>query len=167
MYESEACSLAEQGDFVGAVRCFKKAVAVLTTADPGSSHVFEMMAQCMMEIGDSDEAVIAASKAITIDPQVPNSQIVVYLYLQADKALCGECSFSSAVAWRFPHPGQGSKEQRGVPKGIAFLLHLPGNLHKSLFHLKGSPAQNACQSLLFAVHATFEIHLCRNEDRAA
>ena len=66
--ESEGCSLAEEGDFKGAIQCFEKAVA----DEPGqtAAHIYEMMAQCMMEIGLNEEAVVAASKATDCEPQV-------------------------------------------------------------------------------------------------
>ncbi len=66
--ESEGCSLAEKGDFTGAIRCFKKVVA--DEEGQSHAHIYEMMAQCMMENGENEEAVVAASSATQCDPQV-------------------------------------------------------------------------------------------------
>lgn len=66
--EGEGCSLAEEGDLRGAIQCFKKAVA--DERGQNNAHTYEMMAQCMMEIGLNEEAVVAASKATDCEPEV-------------------------------------------------------------------------------------------------
>lgn len=66
--ESEGCMLAEEGDFHGAIRCFRKAVN--DTEGQSKARMYEMMAQCMMECGSNEEAVVAASRATVCDSQV-------------------------------------------------------------------------------------------------
>ncbi|BDA41071.1 probable protein N-lysine methyltransferase METTL21A at C-terminar half [Coccomyxa sp. Obi] len=66
-FESEGCKLAEEGDFQGAIRCFRKAVS--DTEGQSKARIYEMMAQCMMESGSNEEAVVAASRATVCDPQ--------------------------------------------------------------------------------------------------
>lgn len=66
--EGEGCSLAEEGDLKGAIQCFEKALA--DERGQNNAHTYEMMAQCMMEIGLNEEAVVAASKATDCEPEV-------------------------------------------------------------------------------------------------
>lgn len=66
--ETEGCMLADEGDFQGAIRCFKNAVS--ETEGQNKARVYEMMAQCMMETGSNEEAFVAASRSTVCDPQV-------------------------------------------------------------------------------------------------
>ena len=66
--ETEGCMLAEEGDFHGAIFCFRKAVS--EAEGQSKARLYEMMAQCLMETSSDEEAVLAASRATVCDPQV-------------------------------------------------------------------------------------------------
>lgn len=59
-----ACELAEAGDFHQAADLFRKYVG----HQPRSAMGFEMLAQCLMEIEEHGDALVAACKATEIDP---------------------------------------------------------------------------------------------------
>lgn len=59
-----ACEIAEAGDFHRAAVLFRKYVEL----QPRSAKGFEMLAQCLMEIEEHEDALVAARKATEIDP---------------------------------------------------------------------------------------------------
>ena len=67
---SQGCCLAESGQYDGAVQCFKRA----TGSDQAPAEVHEMLAQCLLETGAHEEALQAASAAVSLRPEVTGRQ---------------------------------------------------------------------------------------------
>jgi tetratricopeptide (TPR) repeat protein len=108
--EGEGCSLAEEGDFKSAIQCFEKAVA--EERGQNNAHTYEMVAQCMMEIGSNEEAVDAASKATDCEPEVWEKHpwwLSELLSPHFDDFM--KHIILAAVGRRFPHPCQSSEKQ--------------------------------------------------------
>lgn len=64
--EEQGCLLAESGDFNGAVLCLQ------TVAERGCKRpqLHEMLAQCLLEAGPTQDAIAAASHAAHLAPEV-------------------------------------------------------------------------------------------------
>lgn len=64
--EEQGCDLAESGRYHDAIACLR----IATDRGCESAKLHEMLAQCLLEIAHTQEAVVAATTAVELDPEV-------------------------------------------------------------------------------------------------
>ncbi|EKX52064.1 hypothetical protein GUITHDRAFT_65542 [Guillardia theta CCMP2712] len=65
--QDEACVLAEAGRFQEAISRLQEAIELT----PDRAVLYELQAQCFMEVGEMFQAIVVAEKAVSKDPAWP------------------------------------------------------------------------------------------------